>query len=87
MAVAAARDGQTILASQVDAKGGATWISRDAGLTWSRLANHALLEAPQGVLLAIDRRDPRHLFAADAGGTIISSAESGQSWQTLRDAT
>lgn len=83
--VTVALDGKTLFASQISNQGGATFASRDAGLTWTPLGGHDILKAPQApILFAFDRGDARHVYASDAGGTIIESADGGASWKMVR---
>ena len=83
--VAIAPDASALFASQISNQGGATFVSRDAGSTWTPLGGHDILKAPQApILFAFDRGDARHMYASDAGGTIIESTDGGASWKTIR---
>lgn len=78
-------DGQTMWASQMTQTGGATWSSTDGGATWTKAEGHKILETVAApILFAIDESDAKHVFASDAGGTIIETRDGGQSWSTIR---
>lgn len=79
------RDGQTMWASQMTQTGGATWTSTDGGATWAKADGHKILESVAApVLFTIDDADVDHVFASDAGGTIIETRDGGQSWTSIR---
>ncbi len=51
------------------------WRTGDSGATWALL--NSKLAAP---ILAVNPQDPNHIVAADAGGTMLSSRDSGVTW-------
>ena len=54
------------------------WKTTDAGLTWAMA--DARLSSP---VLAVDPLEPNHVVATDAGGTMLSSRDSGTTWSDL----
>lgn len=51
------------------------WKSSDSGVTWALVST--ALSSP---LLAVNPMEPAHVIAADQGGTILSSRNSGATW-------
>jgi photosystem II stability/assembly factor-like uncharacterized protein len=72
--------------------------SRDAGKTWSRLTTHAGGEpgdevGDQGMAIAVDPKDPRHLVfsrldtfhSADGSAGLLESRDGGATWKEAND--